>query len=89
METNSFPFHQHRLKGLNAQAVQGRGTVEKDRMLSDHFFENVPDFRFYSFDHALGIFYIMGDAVIDQAAHDKGLKQFQGHFLGQPALVHL
>jgi hypothetical protein len=35
-------FHQHRLEGLDAHAVQRRGAVEQHRVLVDHLFEDVP-----------------------------------------------
>ena len=42
MQLNGFAFDQNRLKGLDAQTVQGGGTVEQHRMLFDHLFQDVP-----------------------------------------------
>ena len=88
MDLNGTAFNEDRLKGLNAQAVQCGCTVEKNRVFADDILKNVPYFRLYPFNHALGIFNVMGNPFVYQAPHYKGLKQFQGHFLGQPALIH-
>ena len=42
---NRLAVHQHRLEGLDPQAVERRGAVEHDRMLADHLFQRVPDLR--------------------------------------------
>ncbi len=57
-------------------------------MFLNYFFQDIPDLVFDFFNHALGVLDIVGDAIMDQPAHDKGLEQLQGHLLGQTALIH-
>ena len=55
MQLDGFTFNQHRLKGLDAQTVQRRRTVQHDRMLANDFFEDIPDDRLFVFHHLLGL----------------------------------
>ena len=89
MELDGPAFHQHRLKGLDAQAVQGRRTVQQHRVFLDDVFQHVPHLGFDPLHHPLGALDVMGVGVLHQLLHDEGLKQLQRHFLGQAALIHL
>ena len=80
-------LHQHRLKGLDAEAVQRRGAVEHHGMVLDDAFQDVPDLGAHALHGALGGLDVDGHALIDQALDDEGLEQFQGHLLGQAALI--
>ncbi len=82
-------FHQHRLESLNAQPVESRSSVEHHRMLADYFLQNIPNLGFHPLYHPLGAFDIMGKSLVHKPFHHKGLKQFNGHFLRQAALMHL
>ena len=53
MQLDRLAFDQHRLEGLDAQAVQRRRAVQQDRVLLDHLFEDVPDHRRAGFDFLL------------------------------------
>ena len=44
MDLNGLSFDQHRFECLDAQAVKRRGTIEKDGMVLDDFFQNVPNY---------------------------------------------
>ncbi len=68
--------------------MQGRGTVQQNRMVADDNFKRIPNFRFCSFHSFPCRLDISGRAGFNQAFHDKRLKQFQRHFLWQTALVH-
>ncbi len=82
-------FHQHRLKGLNAQAVKGGSAVQHHGMIFNDFFQNVPNDRFLLLHHFLGL--LDGGAVpgLFQPVIDKRLEQLQRHLLRQSALVQL
>ena len=54
MQLDRLAFDQHRLERLDTQAVQRRRTVQHDRVLADHFFEDIPDFRAFALDQSLG-----------------------------------
>ncbi len=54
MDLDCLALDQHRLKGLNPQAVQGGSTVQQHRVFPDHVVENVPDLRLAALNHALG-----------------------------------
>ena len=89
MELDRLALDEHRLEGLDAQAVQGGRPVEQHRMLSDHAFENVPHLGIAAIDHLFGRLDGGGQAQALQAREDEGLEQLQGHALGQAALVQL
>ena len=48
-------FHQHRLKSLNAEAVQGGRAVQQHRVVLNHLFQNVPHDRFLLLNHLFGL----------------------------------
>ena len=89
MQADSAALDQLGLERLNAQAVQGRRTVEHNRMALDDVLEHVPDLGLGALDHLLGRLDIGGKAVLDQALHDERLEQLQRHLLGQAALPDL
>ena len=89
MEFQRPSFRQHRLEGLNPQAMQRRRAVQKHRMFFDDFFQNIPDLRLNALYHTFGRLNIADDAVINKLLHDKGLKELQRHFLRQTALMQL
>ena len=89
MQLDGAALHQHRLKGLDAQTVQGGSAVQQHGMLVDHVLQHVPHLGTHPLHHALGVLDIVSVALADQAFHDEGLEQLQGHFLGQAALMHL
>ncbi len=87
MQLDRLAFDQHRLEGLNAEAVQSRRAIEQHRMLADHLFEDVPDFRAFALDQALGGLDGRGVAANLQLVENEGLEQLERHLLRQPALV--
>ena len=89
MEFDRLAFHQYRFKRLDSQSVQGRGTVQQDRMLPDYIIQYIPYVRTDSFHHALGALDIMGLAMLHQTLHDEWLKQLQCHFFRESALIEL
>ena len=89
VQPDGLAFHQDRLERLDAQAVQGGRPVEQHRVVLDHFVQHVPDFRHALLDHLLGLADGGGVALVLQPIENEGLEQFQGHLLGQPALVQL
>mmetsp|Transcript_23362 Transcript_23362/g.55498 ORF Transcript_23362/g.55498 Transcript_23362/m.55498 type:complete len:1308 (+) Transcript_23362:390-4313(+) len=89
MQLDGLAFDQHGLEGLDAEAVQGRGAVQQDRVLLDDLFEDVPDHRRAGFDFLLRGLDRRRDAHGFETAEDEGLEQLQRHQLGQAALVQL
>ena len=77
------------LKGLNAEAVQGRRPVEEHRMLGDDLLEDIPHDRARTLDHSLRALDVLGVIEIDEALHDERLEQLECHLLRKPALVEL
>ncbi len=63
MKLYGFSFHQCRLECLNAETVQGRRTVQHDRMLLDDLLQYIPHFGLKLFYHFFRIFYIMSRSV--------------------------
>ena len=89
VQLDRLAFNQLGLKRLNAQAVQGRGAVEHDRVFADHFFQHVPDGGLFALNHALGLLDRARQALGVKARIDEGLKQLQRHFFRQAALMQL
>ncbi len=87
MQLNGPPFDQNRFKGLDAQAVQRRRTVEQHRMVFDYFFEDIPNDIVGALNQTARGFDVVGVLFLDNFLHDKRLEQLQRHLFGQTALV--
>lgn len=59
MQVNGLTFDQYRFKCLNTQTVQRRRTVQKNRMLTDNFFKNIPYFRTFFSTMRLAAFMVV------------------------------
>ena len=81
-------FHQHRLKSLNAQSVQRGGAVQKHRMFFDDIFQHIPYPAVGTFHQLFRLTHVVAVVFLYQLFQYKRLKQFQRHFLRQPALIH-
>src|SRR5207302_5975119 len=89
MDLDGLAFHQHWLKSLNAQAMQGRSAIQEHRMVFDDLFQNVPNYRLLLLHHFFGLLDGGALASLLQAVIDEGLKELERHLLGQAALVEL
>ncbi len=89
MELDRLALDQHRLEGLDAEAVQGRGAVEHHRVFLDDLLENVPDLRLLLLHHLLGALDGGAVAALFELVVDEGLEQLESHLLRQAALVQL
>ena len=87
MQLDRLAFDQHRLKCLDAKTVQGRRTVQQNRMLADDLIEDIPDFRLFLFHQFLGLLDRGRIALGIKARIDERLEQFERHLLRQTALV--
>ena len=89
MQLDRLALDQHRLEGLNAQAVQRRRAVEQHRMLVDHLLEHVPDLGDHRVDHLLGGLDVLHGLALDELVHHERLEELERHLLRQPALMQL
>ena len=89
VQLNSLAFDQHRLKRLNAKAMQRRRAIQHDRMFANDVFENIPDQRLLGLHHFLGGLNGRCSTQHFQLVENERLEQFQRHFLWQPALMQL
>ena len=89
VQLNCLALHQHRLEGLDAEAVQRRCAVEQHRVLADDLFEHIPHLRALTLDHPLGALDVLRVVQVDQTLHHERLEQLERHQLGQAALVQL
>ena len=89
VDLDGLALDQLRLERLDAQAVQGRRTVQQHRVLGDDLFEDVVDDRAAALDHALGRLDVLRVVQVHQALHHERLEELQRHGLGQTALVQL
>jgi hypothetical protein len=89
MQLDRLALDQHRLEGLDAEAMQGRRAVQQHRMLADDLVEDIPDFRLFLFDQLLGLLHRGRQALGVEARIDERLEQLERHLLRQAALVQL
>ena len=89
VDLDRLALHQHRLKPLDAEAMQRGRAVQQDGMVLDHLFQDVPHDGLLHLHHLLGL--LDGGAVAGllQPVIDEWLEEFQRHLLGQAALVQL
>src|SRR5581483_4708368 len=87
MELNRFPLDQRRFKRLDTKAMESRRPVEQYRVFTNHFVENIPDFRPLFLDHLLGTLNGRRMPALFEVVVNKGLEQFERHMLRQPALM--
>jgi len=87
VQLDRLALDQHRLEGLDAEAVQRRRAVQQHRMLADDLLEDVPDLRALALDQALGRLDRRGVAAQLQLLEDERLEELERHLLRQAALV--
>src|SRR5262245_62908304 len=87
MDLDSFTFYEHRLECLYAETVQRRSAIEKNRVLADDIFEDVPYDRLLLLYHLLGLLDCRGVPLLLELVIDERLEQFQSHLLRQSALM--
>ncbi len=87
MQLDRLAFDQQRLERLDTETVQGRGAVQKHRVLADDVGEDVPHLRQLALDHLLGGLDGGRLAAGLQLGVDERLEQLKRHLLGQTALV--
>ena len=89
MKLDRLALDQHRLEGLDAEAVERRRAVQQHRMLADHLVEDIPDLRLLLLDQLLRLLDGRRIALGVEPRIDERLEQFERHLLRQAALVQL
>ena len=89
MQLNRLALDQHRLEGLDAEAVQRRRAVEQDRMLANDLVENIPNLGLLLLDELLRLLHGGRQTLGVEPRIDERLEQFERHLLRQPALMQL
>ena len=89
MQLDRLTFNQYRLERLDTQTVKGRRPVQHDRVLANHFRQDIPDLGSFALDHFLGRLDGGRQTTGFQLGKDERLEQFQRHLLGQAGLVQL
>ena len=89
MDLDRLAFDEHRLEGLDAEAVERRRAVQENRMLLDDLFERVPHFVGLQLDHLLGGLDRADQALLLETVVDERLEELERHLLRQTALVQL
>ncbi len=87
VQLNGLPFDQLGFERLDTQTVQGRRTVQEDRMFADNFFQDIPDFGAFLFNQTLSRLDGRCHAIGFKLGIDKRFEQFQRHLFGQTALM--
>src|SRR5919204_191921 len=89
VELDGLALDQHRLEGLDAEAVQRRRAVQEKRVLADHLLENVPDLGALLLHHLLRALDGGDVPALLELVVDERLEQLERHDLRQTALVQL
>ena len=89
VDPDRLALDQHRLEGLDAQAVEGGGPVEQDRVILDDVLENLVDLRIVLLHDLLGAFDRLGLTALLELVDDEGLEKLHRHRFRQAALVQL
>ena len=63
MQLDRLALDQHRLEGLDAEAMEGRRAVEQHRMLADNLVEDIPNLRLLLLHELLGLLHRSGQAL--------------------------
>ena len=87
VQLDRLALDEHRLEGLDAEAVERRGAVEEHRVLGDDLFEDVPHLGTLLLHHLLGALDGVDVPALFELVVDEGLEELDGHLLGQTALV--
>jgi len=82
MKLDGAALDQNHLESLDTQTMQRGRPVQQHRSGCDNVFEHIPNGRVHTIDQTFGALDIVCEIVLDQLAHDKGLEEFQCHFLG-------
>ena len=89
VELDGTTIHQFGLKSLNTESVQGRCSVEHDRMPLDHLLKDLHHLVIRTLDELLGGLDVVNDVLTDQTMDHERLEQLDRHLLRQAALMHL
>ena len=89
MDLDGLAFDEQRLEGLDAEAMERRCAVQKNRMLFDDLFERIPHFGGLQLDHFLGGLDRADEALLLETVVDERLEQLERHLLRQAALMQL
>ena len=80
-------FDEDRLESLNGETVKRGSAVQKNGVILDNVFENIPHAGFHSLDHSLRALYVMASVVFHKFFHNERLEKFDRHLLGKTALI--
>ena len=89
MQAYRLAFYEHRLKGLNAQAVQSRRAVQHDGMVLYYLLEYPPYFVAPALYEAARALHVRCKSALDKLVHDEGLEELERHLLRDAALIYL
>ena len=89
MDLDGLAFDEQRLEGLDAETMERRCAVQKNRMLFDDLFERIPHFDGLQLDHLFGGLDRTDQALLLETVVDERLEELESHLLRQTALVQL
>src|SRR6185436_6842474 len=87
VDLDGLALDEHRLEGLDAEAVERRCAVQQHRMLLDDALERVPHFVGLQLDELLRGLDRADEALLLELVVDERLEQLERHLLRQTALV--
>ena len=78
-----------RLECLDTESVQGRSTVQKNRMAFHHVLQDIPDNGILAVNHLLCTLYGLYHASFKKFPDDERLVKLSGNEFRKSALMHL
>ena len=80
-------FYENGLKCLDTKSVERRSTVEKDGVIFDDFFKDIPNLMFACVNKSLCALDVVAEILFHKFLHNEGLEEFKCHFLRKTALI--
>src|SRR4051812_24143122 len=87
VQLNCFTFNKLRLECLDTEPVQGRSTVEENRMSLQHVFKNIPNEWIFSVYNFLRALYSLYNTTLNHLADDKWFEEFCSHVFRKTTLM--
>src|SRR5881628_156922 len=82
MNLDRLSFNQNRLESLDAQAVEGRRTIQQHRVFPDYLLQDVPHKGILLFHHFLRRLDGRAMSCLLEAVVDERFEKLEGHSLG-------
>src|ERR1041385_2889132 len=87
MQLDCFSFNQLWLECLDTKSVQGRSTVEQNRMSFQHVFQNIPNDRVFTVNNLLSALHGLNNTTLNHLTNNERFEKLCSHVLRKTAFV--